>query len=244
MNNHKLKEAIISGNTLGSLMMPDDSIPTNSPLHLESFTFPHVIITDNYFISLSNEIFIEGLRHNFYYSNFKNIFGTINLDHDEFISPFSIMSKNRYKSFEWVLTESTLLFDSESKINDYDFIRKIIKQKHQLYALFLDQENIWNFHKIILPQIEVKDDHFLMQTLPCVYPESFRYEKEFGQYISNYYTNSLASEDHNTKLSGLSKAIKYVAFYHIENDGNYKNYYDVLRKNTKQKYKHLKIFYR
>jgi len=238
MTDKEIVEELLNGASLRTFMMPDSSIPSNYPEHIETYDLPHIIVSGEYFWGKSETAHLTSqLRASaFCYTNIDNIFCSYN----PMIHKVFFMSKKRYKTHKWYLREDyTLIWDSE-KDNPTDSIKKEIESCSKFKIAMLDSEDIWNIHPVDLPMYYLQEGKFELKTVMDEYPIFFRYVEETKKHVSNNSEFLSAKPDDNMSL-GYELFNEFFTFYSLSSDGSYYNYFDVPR-GTKQKYKRLKIY--
>src|SRR3990167_3019389 len=101
MSNNDIIDKLLDGASLRTFMIPDSSIPSNYPEHIESYDLPHVIINGGYFWGKSETAHLTPQLRvaAFCYTNIDNIFCSYN----PMIHKVYFMSKARYKMHRWNL---------------------------------------------------------------------------------------------------------------------------------------------
>ena len=235
---------ILNGNSLGSIMEPDPAIPTNNPYHVESLNLPHILVKEDFFVAITEKsIRLANNRLvSFYYTEQFELFGTIG-NYDAKAIEFTGGTKKRYKKFEWIFKENKLVFDFSSKKNDFVALRDAVKNRQDMFVIFLDAEDVWNIHPVVLPQINVDNNKFLLQTAEIIYPYEFRNKNLYFK-VEDEVKKYMESHNNTSEFGVVSTGSPYISFYHLYEDGTYLNYYDLIRGNTKKDYKQLKVFVR
>lgn len=247
-------EKLLAGASLRCVMQPDDEIPGNRPLHDECFQLPHVIVDGKNFTAITGRDIVTKPGADwpivFYYTNYLELFGTFNPVQVEpgygegsvlrmFFSP-----RKRYRKFEWLLNEKCIkIWDSEEG-QDFTGIRAAVRRAAPMKAIFLDEEQVWNIHPILLPQVACNEDSFMMQTAYIAYPQIFRQTGELeksvagSQDLQRYLTDAKSCFTRGRE----SNQRPFHAFYNFNHDGTYKSYYDLARGETMHRYQRLMIF--
>ena len=78
MTDKEIVEELLNGASLRTFMMPDSSIPSNYPEHIETYDLPHIIINGENFWGKSETAHLTSqLRASaFCYTNIDNIFSS------------------------------------------------------------------------------------------------------------------------------------------------------------------------
>lgn len=221
-------------------MIPDPSIPSNSPEHLEGVELTHIVITGDLMWAKSDA---THLSHTFgsssgslcawCYSSPADVFASYAPE----FSKLFLMFKSRYKKHVFITkNDYALIWDSEENTST-EAIRKKIEAGAKLKIAMLDSEDIWNVHSIGLPFYFPDSGTFQLKTAVDRYPVAFRSREE---------TNKLRAvlEELSRGDIGGAYAVEvpeWFAFYCLNSDGTYYNYYDIPRQTT-QAYKRLKVF--
>ena len=220
-------------------MIPDPSIPSNSPEHLEGVELTHIVITGDLMWAKSDA---THLSHTFgsssgslcawCYSSPADVFASYAPE----FSKLFLMFKSRYKNVFITKNDYALIWDSEENTST-EAIRKKIEAGAKLKIAMLDSEDIWNVHSIGLPFYFPDSGTFQLKTAVDRYPVAFRSREE---------TNKLRAvlEELSRGDIGGAYAVEvpeWFAFYCLNSDGTYYNYYDIPRQTT-QAYKRLKVF--
>lgn len=98
-------------------MVPDDSIPTNRPLHCEGFYLPHIVITDRVFWGMSRTVHYfrsqdrTGLWHFCYTNHHNGLF----FSYYPKVRGITLMSLKRYKRHVFIVKDNwNMIWDSDS----------------------------------------------------------------------------------------------------------------------------------
>jgi len=244
-NNNDVIRKLIDGSALYTYMVPDDSIPTNRPLHCEGFYLPHIVITDNVFWAMGRTVHLahtkdkRGLWH-FCYTNHPH--GLFFSYHPE-VSGITFMSTKRYKKHKFIVKNNwELIWDSawNEKPQDYR-IDRLIKQGVCFKIAMLDDENIWNIHPVDLPMYHISEGTFNIKTEYFEYAFALRNAKGINKLIGENKTFFSTKPESNKEGTLIGTCAPFHAFYNLFDNGEYYNYYDIPR-GSKQRYKRLKIF--
>lgn len=243
LTDKEIIERLLNGDSLRTFMIPDESIPSNYPEHIESYDLPHIIITMGYFWGKSETSHLshslgssDGGQVAFCYTNINNIFGSYNPTTFD----MRFMNKKRYKKHSWYLKEDyRLIWDSE-KDSRTENIKREIERVSKFKIAMLDSEGIWNIHPVDLPMYYTAEGNFGLKTVSDFYPILFRYPSKIEKIVNQF------SDFFDEKSIDNSKALRlelqrFPTFYSIHSDGTYYNSFDIPRK-TIQKYKRLKVF--
>lgn len=236
---------LLNGASLRTFMVPDSSLPSNYPEHMETYNLPHVILNGDFFWGKSDTSHLmvvpgEGMspRTAFCYTNIGNIFCSYTPENN----CISLMSKKRYKTHLWRLrNDYQLIWDSDTDIST-DTIREAIENCATFRIAMLDSENVWNIHPVDLPMYYPESKRFVLKTAMDEYPIFFRYPEDTVELLRNYpgfFETKPVGNEHGAIY--VEKFVKFCTFYLIESDGTYRNYFDVPR-NTVQRYTRLRIF--
>ena len=243
-DNSDLIQKLIDGFSLYTYMVPDDSIPTNRPLHSEGFYLPHIVITGNVFWAMSRTVhFISdqdsyGIAH-FGYSNHPD--GLFFSYHPS--GSITFMSLKRYKSHTFIAKNNwNLIWDSKWNVKPNDHkIDQMLCRGSRFKIAMLDDENIWNIHPVDLPMYHINEGTFNIKTEYYDYPFIIRSTRDIDELVDANRTFFSTKPESNKDglLRGNSPPFK--AFYNLFDNGEYYNFYDIPR-DSKQKYKILKVF--
>jgi len=243
--NQRIINALLSGCSLRTFMIPDDAIPTNNPEHLECYSLPHVLIFDDQFWGKTQTAHIgchEGyVSENpcaFCYTSFGELF----FSYTSALSGGVLMSKRRYKHHEWLLKpDFKLIWDSSSASDEPASIKKAIKAAATLKVALLDEVGVWHMHLVDLPMFYPERDRFVLKTVHDAYPEDFgvrsTIEAVYDQLRDFFETKPKSNKDNCTHFQCMA----FSTFYEIRSDGTYRHYDDFLSGVTRR-YRHLKIF--
>jgi hypothetical protein len=239
-------EELLNGASLACIMTPDETIPGNEPLHDESLDLQHVIIKGKYFWGMTHHGYfaVNAPSGNFFYfSNFKKLFGTFAPDAAmrDLSSNCNISTHKRYKKFKFITRHRfKQIWDSEGE-QDFGAVRWAVKEAVPLRVAFLDGEDVWNLHPVMLAQVEKEADHFVLQTHLAIYPVFFRNQEEL---VNSWDNIKPYVDDPDVYKKGVM-AIKsrfWIGAYHISDNGTHKSSYDLMRGNTTNKHKRLMVF--
>lgn len=166
-------ESVIEGASLRTVMIPDDVIPSNNPLHIESYDLPHVIVNGGYFWGKSETAHLgqtlgQPPRNtgSFCYTNIGNIFSYFSHDPNTLL----LYNKKRYKSHSWrTKGDFRLVWDSLLDQSSAE-VKKEIESGSKFKIAMLDSEYIWNIHPIDLPTYFPKENRFELKTNMDWYP--------------------------------------------------------------------------
>jgi len=244
---------LLAGASLRCVMQPDDVIPGNRPLHDECFDLPHVIIDGENFSAIIGGNIVTNPSTEwpimFYYTSYQEMFGTfdpVKVEpgfgvHNSLRMSFS--PRKRYKKFTWVTSgDWKKIWDSQG-CQELDAVRMEVLRAGTLKAVFLDEEDIWNIHQVVLPQVASNEDSFNLQTGYVVYPQVFRQTREVKTRMEADAKFRTPFEGDNCfGAMGELQAAPFHAFYQLFNNGTYKSYYDLGRGDTLHHYKRLMVF--
>jgi hypothetical protein len=101
----------------------------------------------------------------------------------------------------------------------------------------LDSEDIWNVHSIGLPFYFPNSGTFQLNTAVDRYPFAFRSREETTKLRTVLDQKSRG----DARGAYAVEVPEWLAFYCLNSDGTYYNYYDLPRETT-QAYKRLKVF--
>jgi hypothetical protein len=238
---------VLAGGSLRTVMIPDPSIPTNRPMHVETYRLPHLVAHDALFWAFSGtahypHIFGEPPMCNttmFCYTNIENMFCSFT----KYDSAVMFMSKYRYKKHEWIINNyvNRVLWDSDG-CTDVDAIKVAIECGVSFSVAFLDSEGVWNVHPVDLPMFELNEKRFILKTVDDEYPLFFRYpETTIEMFRTHRDFFSSKPNDNTDGCAELRNIPKFTTFYSIFNDGTYYNKLDAAR-GTTQEYRRLIVF--
>lgn len=245
---------LLAGASLRCAMRPDDEIPANRPLHDECFQLPHIIVDGKNFTAITGRDIVTKPNsywpNVFYYANYRELFGTfapIQVEpgyNGENILNMFFSPRKRYQKFDWLHNErGTKLWDSREG-GDLTALRAAVLGAVPMKAIFLDEEQVWNIHPIILPQVSCREDAFVMQTAYIAYPQIFRQTEEWQKIIGEDPELERYLTDTKLCFTVARELLQppFHAFYHLYHDGTYKSYYDLARGDTMHQYQRLMIF--
>ena len=252
MNDDQIIEKLINGYSLYTYMIPDDTIPTNRPLHAEGFYLPHGLLIGNMFWGMSRSVHVAdtvsqgtpSLMWNFCYTNgFGGIFCSYSLRSKS----VTFMQLSRYKSHEFIIKNNwELIWDSKFK-ETYPCSRlhDVIRSGVQLKVAMCDAEGIWNLHPVDLPLYSIDKERFRLKTEYFEYPTLFRTPQAVEYLIQRYngYFNrkTKSNAEGGGQLAMDCNSNYFACFYNLCSSGSYYNLYDIPR-GTTQKYQRLKVF--
>jgi hypothetical protein len=243
-----IEEALLEGASLRSVMVPDPDIPTNRPVHVETYFLPHVISKDGLFWAFhetSHLVHVFGqpaslIKTTFSYTNHGPLFCSFS-EESSMVSVVVLMSKLRYRE-HYFLTPKTkkIIWDSENATTTIS-VRQAVERGARLSIALLDSENVWNMHPVDLPMSHLEDDAFELKTTFHTYPLFFR-SKEFCAELIKNNENFFLTKPHDNQDGCLGKAVSvFPSFYVVYSNFEYYNFFDVPR-GTKQRYLRLKVF--
>jgi len=235
---------LIGGASLRTYMIPDGSIPSNSPEHIETYALPHIVIQGDAFWAKSESVHITyyfGDKTHppcaFCYTNIGDIFCSFTPTCNRGV----LMSKKRYRVHEWHLKDNYRLVWDSKKGDSAEIVKKEIERCAKMKIAMLDTEDIWNIHPIELPMYYPEEGMFTLNSAGDPYPIFFRDRETTLGLLQKYapFFNTKPSDN----LSGLMEfnMEAFCSFYVFRSDGTYFNYYDIPR-GTIQPYKRLKVF--
>ena len=233
-------DKVLDGCTLRTVMIPDPAIPSNHPEHLEGVELPHIVISENLMWAKSDA---TNLNHTFgsssgslcawCYSSPADIFASYAPE----FSKLFLMFKSRYKKHDFITkNDCSLIWDSDEK-SSTEAIRKKIEAGAKLKIAMLDSEDIWNVHPIGLPFYFPDSGTFQLNTAVDRYPIAFRSHENTAK------LRAVLEELSRGDIGGAYavEVSEWFAFYRLNSDGTYYNYYDIPRETT-QAYRRLKVF--
>lgn len=244
-NNDNLIQKMIDGYSLYTYMVPDDSIPTNRPLHCEGFYLPHVLIRDDTFWCMTRTVHVSyskemvGFVHFAYTNHRKGFFFSYNPS----VSSIFFMSIKRYKRHEFIVKDNwKLIWDSVWPENPQgDRIDRLIEQGARFKIALLDDENIWNIHPVDLPMYHINEGSFNLKTENFEYAFIIRNAQEIDELTEANKTFFSTKPESNKDGTLKGKCLPFHAFYNVFDNGEYYNLYDIPR-GSRQRYKRLRIF--
>jgi len=244
-NNGDLVQKLIDGYSLHTCMVPDDSMPTNSPLHCEGFYLPHIIIVGNVFWGMSRTVHVShsreefGISHFCYTSHPNGLF----YSYTPGVKGITFMSTKRYKRHEFIVKDDwTLIWDSEIEQESQNHrIDRLIERGARFKIAMLDEENIWNIHPVDLPMYHRDEGSFSIKTEYFQYAFIIRSPKDIDELIEVHKTFFNTKPESNKDGTLIGKCEPFTAFYNLVDNGGYYNYYDITR-GSNQKYKRLRVF--
>ena len=250
MDNDEIIKKLIDGHSLYTYMIPDDTIPTNRPLHCEGFYLPHTLIIDNIFWAMSRSVHvaditsrgIPGIMCNFCYTKG---FGGIFCSYSVPTKGVVFMQRSRYKRHEFITKNSwELIWDSDFReTHPLSLVHEVIRSGARLKIAMQDTENIWNIHPIDLPMYLIESETLRLKTEYFEYPFVFRTPLAIDHLIQKHeaYFSRKTTSNTEGQLVLDCRNQHFKCFYNLCSDGSYYNLYDIPRKTT-QKYRRLKVF--
>ncbi len=236
-------QKVVEGAGLKSMMIPDPVLPGNRPRHIECYRFPHMLVKDDRIWAMTRHTHVverEPAGNNYIVGGFgysigmHNIFYTLS-NNGPNSGVISWMPMSRYEKFQWMAEEVwRVAWDSE-KPQDIERLRKAVSEGCSMKIHLLDEEDYWNIHPVEGVRIE-DSGSFKIKTEPVNYPMPIRTETETGNLFSEI---KRRFEGDEVMLKGECQ--HYTAYYALQPDGSYYNYYDVFRQSAK-KYKRLIVF--
>ena len=249
MDDQKVIQKLIDGGSLYTYMVPDDSIPTNRPLHAEGFCLSNIVIAKDVFWGMSrpghlaydNTRVISQSSFFCYTNGFNGIFFNYNPREEA----MSLMPLNRYKSHEFIVKDNwELIWDSSHKescpINDF---RNLVQSGTRFKIALLDHEAVWNIHPVDLPMCHLNEEILVMKTELFPYPEIIRRIEIMRRVVRDYESFFKSRPDSNEEGTIRLRCNSFNAFFSVSSDGTYYNYYDIPM-GSKHEYMRLKIFCR
>ncbi len=243
--NDDLVQKLIDGCSLYTYMVPDDSIPTNRPLHCEGFFLAHVLITGGTFWGMTRSVHISDNNQrigfgNFTYTNHRNgLFFSYNAS----MPLITFMSITRYKSHEFIVKDNWLLaWDSSwNEKPQGRTLDRLIERGGRFKIAMLDSEDIWNIHPVDLPMYHINEGTFNVKTEYFEYPFMIRNAREIDELTekNKMFFRTKPKSNQDGTLNGT--CAPFHAFYNLFDNGEYYNFYDIPR-GSRQRYKRLKIF--
>jgi hypothetical protein len=244
-NNDDLIQKLIDGYSLYTYMVPDDSIPTNKPLHCEGFYLPHVLIKDDTFWGMARTVHVSHSKETFGFGHFAytNHRSGLFLSYNPSTSNITFMSTKRYKRHEFIVKDNwKLIWDSawNEKPQDYR-IDRVIERGSCFKIAMLDDENIWNVHPVDLPMYHINEGSFNIKTEYFEYAFAIRSTKDIDELVEANKTFFSTKPESNSDGVLHGTCAPFHAFYNVFDNGEYYNFYDIPR-GSRQRYKRLKIF--
>ncbi|MFB3924410.1 MAG: hypothetical protein ACE14T_00020 [Syntrophales bacterium] len=243
MNSEELVAKLLDGASLKTVMIPDVSIESNRPKHLECFQLPHIIIKGNLFWGMSRNAhchhllgaFVSPYGSSFIYGNSPDrVFFSFNLLPEGLTG----MPLERYEFHRFVCHRNyELVWDSQSQ-SSADNVRACTEEGKAIKIAMLDEDNIWNIHPVDLPMFHVETGGFLIKTELFPYPGVLRDERQTRVLLDTF--KSAFRESPGQTIFAVTTEPFY-SFYGLYEDGTYYNSFDIVR-NTRKKYRRLRIF--
>jgi hypothetical protein len=253
MTDKEIIRKLLDGGSLRTLMIPDPSLPSNRPEHIESYDLPHVVVLGDTFWGKSESVHLlhtpddasqtipsSDPRRNLLAFCYTNV-GKIFCSYAPELLRVSIFPKERYKKHVWQVRENyRLIWDSEndSKTN---IVKDEINATSKFKIAMLDAEDIWNIHPIDLPMYESETGTFHLKTSADLYPWMFRNPEHLEAVVADYQTVIGKTGDDGGAPIGQVEDQGFSTFYSLCSDGTYYNFYDISR-STRNRYKRLKVF--
>ena len=244
MNNDEIIEKLINGYSLYTYMIPDDTIPTNRPLHAEGFYLPHVLITGDVFWGMSRAVhFLHSEKEfglvSFCYTNRR---GGVFFSYTPDVQNIVFMSLKRYKSHRFVLKDRwELIWDSENKNYQNTRIDDCIKQGLSFKVAMLDVENMWNIHPVDLPMYHINERRFSIRTEYFDYASILRQPENIDSFVREHKMFFSKKPESNKDGTLRGNCPPFRSFYNLFDNSEYYNFYDIPR-GSRQRYQRLKVF--
>ena len=241
MENEEIIRKILDGYSLRTFMVPDPTLPNNSPRHTETYDLPHVIIKGQHFWATSETRHLsiaDGTvfaNVSFCYASAGDIFCSYSAGSGDRLN---VMPKSRYEIHQWRLRRNhRLIWDSDDG-TAASVIGDEIEQGSKFTIAMLDAEDIWNVHPVDLPMYCAERETFELKTASDHYPQVFRDPDAFHKRITeDESVRNIWSEGE----VALSTARGFSTFYRLFSDGTYVNYYDIPR-SGQHEYERLMVF--
>jgi hypothetical protein len=249
MDDQEVIQELIDGRSLYTYMVPDDSIPTNRPLHAQGFCLSNIVVTKDVFWGMSRPGHLE-YDHNHVISQsslfcYTNGFNGIFFHYNPREEGMALMPLSRYKRHEFIVKDNwELIWDSSRKescpINDF---RNLVKSGTRFKIALLDHEDIWNIHPVDLPMCHLNAEMLVMRTELFSSPEIIRrpamMQRVVKEYESFFKSRPSSKEEEAIRI----RCNSFNAFFSVSSDGTYYNYYDIPM-GSMHEYGRLKIFCR
>ena len=236
-------QALINGSSLATFMIPDASIPTNKPRHLEGFQLHNIIINKGIFWGFTRNAHGAHVLGQYIIKE-PNTFCYSNNDQKVFLSyAFGSevacwMPLERYEQHEFVLREDYELIWSSDAPENLEPVVQAVQTARPLKMAMLDEDGIWNIRPVDLCMFHTEEKNFLVKSELFYYPIMFRDDNETRttvESVRNHYCK------HPQELAVNTKVLQYPSLYGCYANSLYYNYYDICR-DSRKKYKHLKIY--
>ncbi len=236
-------EAVLGGCGLKSVMIPDSSIPSNRPRHLECYRFPHVILKGERLWAMTRQAHVverERSNNNFVLYGFgysigvNDIFYTLT-DRGRKRGLPTWMPMSRYESFKWMRENRWKVAWNSEKPLETETLKKAVSESLSFKIHLLDDEDFWNIHPVDLVRID-DENRFEIRTEPVEHPMPLRDEMDRERLFPE-----IVRRFENGEIGLQGECMEHIAYYCVNSDGTYYNYYDIFRPNFK-KYKKLIVF--
>lgn len=238
---------LLDGQALRTFMLPDPSIASNAPSHLEGLDLPHIVVKGSLFWAKSSMTHVTHVRGepecgiaSWCYTNSADIFCSYTFTSHECESEsLGIMHKSRYLQHEWRLHDTfSLIWDSAAR-RDGKLVAQAVRRGLRMKIAMLDSEDVWNIHPVDLPYCYTEDDSFRMLTEIDKYPAIFRQPEGFIEHLRQ--SGALARLTADREQILLSDAVSHRTFYSVSSDGTC---YDAaaIAGTDSTAYKRLKVF--
>ncbi len=243
MNSENIVQDLINGASLCTEMIPDASIPSNRPKHLEGFNLPNIIIDGDVFWGMGRAVHCSSrigeflLREPacFCYSNGPN---GLFISMTPVTKGVSLMPIERYEHHRFfVKNDYHLIWDSLA-YTDIEPVKQAVMQGLRLKSVLMDNDNLWNIHPVDLTMFYLEESGFALKTELFHYPYFLRDSLEMQKVIGLF--NAHKKMHSKDKVASMRTEF-YPSFYCCFPDGLYCNYFDVTR-DTRKTYKQLRIF--
>ena len=242
MGNAEIVEKILSGCALRTFMIPDSTIPSNSPEHWEGFDLPHVVINGKLFwaktashrMGVRPDAAAEEIA--FCYTNSGDFF----CSYSATLGKANFMPKARYRHHSWILANRYDVIWDSSIGQSPETVKAHLQAGHEFRIAMLDSEDIWNVHPAHLPMYFPGEDRFDIRTTSDTYPLEFRYPERIvesmrGSIIDGWSVESGEESRLVAELQGFS------SYYSLLSDGSYQSFYDMMNGRS-HSYKRLLVF--
>ncbi len=246
-----VRDLIYNGASLSTNMVPDTKIPTNHPLHVESYQLPFIKIQSNHsfvasaldhhwMMSVDNPWkFRHASPNNYFYTAGKQtLFGSTNIKDQSYI----LMNMIRYGEFNWNIRDNyQLVWDTgDEKVNDIEALRQFVASGVPTKTVILDKGAIHQMPLDLL-QVNLEDNEWMARTLTFVLPQFFAepLEQEL-QLIQE--AKAVFKDANDLKAYDFFDSPIAHFWYLLRQDGSGSDYHQARRKGEKQTFERVRVF--
>lgn len=179
-----LTDSILSGQSLAVYLEPDETLfaERTAPEYWETYELPNIKVEDTLFFGYSEPNHAAGAMDEaisaisaYSYCNFTNCFLNFTCNSrlkalEDSPVPTLIMSRNRYKTFRFIVKANYMpVWDSDAPAAA-DTIVPFLKQGLKFKAALQDDQGVWHIHPVDLPFYWPNTDRIQVQTHISIHP--------------------------------------------------------------------------